>query len=348
MSTSILNVGTLCPCLEGFMLLSCDKPRLSSLFEAVHQYLYQEIFVAAKWIDAREAIKAIEQLNAHMPHGTLLPLLSCGVVGGDMEQAIPLAAAWVLYDIASDIFDDLQDGDGKDRPWVMWPIGKAMNVGLQLLGGAQQCLSQLKGSPGAQSEILAWCAQVLKQAAYNQNAMFANDPNANRLEAYWSQVVAKSGEIFACIMQSGGRVHTGNRELLNALYTYGLSVGIMIQLLDDCRDMSSSVAKSDLETRHYTLPILYSLSQTGHPCYHELSGLLSKDTVVSDVDVEQICCLAIDMGGIQHTFYLIHSYRLKAMQALACFPQGTYRRLLEQYVTSFDFAIASALEVAAN
>ncbi len=330
------------------MLFSGAKLQPSSLFDAVHQYIYRQIFIEPKWVDACIAVRTIERLNAHMPHGILLPILSCGMVGGDVQQAIPLAAAWVLYDIASDIFDDLQDRDGKDRPWAMWPMAKAMNVGLQLLGGAQQCLSQLKGDAEAQCEIVAWCAQALKQAAYDQNVVFAHHLGSHCLETYWHQVISKSGEIFACITQSGGRLYTSDRELLDALYTYGLSVGIMIQLVDDCRDVSARVARSDLEARHYTLPILYSLMQTEHPCYLELLNLLNKNTMLSDADIDQIGHLVMEMGGIQHTFYLIHSYRFKAIQALARFPQGTYRSLLEQYVTSFDFIITPAVELAAN
>lgn len=330
------------------MQLFDEAPWLSSLFDAVHHYIYQKIFAEAIWSDARKAISTMEQLNARMPHGTLLPLFSCGVAGGDVEQAIPLAAAWVLYDIASDIFDDLQDGDGKERPWVVWPVAKAVNVGLQLLGGAQQCLSQLKGSLGAQSEILAWCGEAMKQAAYDQNAVFINHLGSQSLETYWRQVVSKSGQIFACITQAGGRLHTNNCELLDALYSYGLSVGIMIQLVDDCRDMSFKVAKSDVKARHYTLPILYSLSQTNHACYQELVDLLCSDAVLSDADVEHILHLVAEMGGIQHAFYLIHSYQFKAVQALALFPQGIYRSLLEQYVTSFVFSITPTLALAAN
>ena len=114
------------------------------LFESVHDFIYQEIFPQRMWSDAVTAVDASKELNSKMVHGALLPILTFGASGGCVEQAIPLAAAWVLYDLASDIFDDIQDSDEKNRPWVQWKTARAMNVGIQMIGG---CLLYTSPSP---------------------------------------------------------------------------------------------------------------------------------------------------------------------------------------------------------
>ena len=322
--------------------------QLSSLFDDVHTYLYKEIFPKTGWADAYSAVDAIKQLNAQTPHGSLLPLLTCGIVGGDIYQAIPLAAAWVLYDIASDVFDDIQDGDGKERPWNSWAASRAMNVGVQLLGGAQQCLGCLRGINGAQQEIIEQCGRVLKQAARDQNLVAPTPFGQHGLENYLRQLLTKSGEIFACIARSGTRLHTDDPRSLTAIYSYGQSLGIMIQLVDDCRDLSPAIVKSDLENGHYTLPVLYGLSQTAHPLHGQLTDLLASSTVLSDTDAERVCDILTEMEGLNHAFYLIHGYQAKAIDALQKFPQGDYRELLEQYVTSFDFLSPTTFALAAH
>lgn len=331
------------------MLSGCLNLQLPHLFDDVHMYIYKEIFPKQSgWEDAHIAVELHQQLNVHAPQGTLLPILSCGAAGGDFQQPLPLAAAWILYDIASDIFDDIQDGDGKERPWNIWSSIRAMNVAVQLLGGAQQCLSHLDGVIGARQAIVEQCGTVLKQAARDQNMIFSSSLGQQNLENYLQQIMTKSGEIFACIAQSGVRLHTSDQRALAAMHVYGQSLGILVQLLDDCRDLSPKSLRSDLNNDNYTLPILYCLSQTNHPLYRKLADLLNDSSSLSDIDVENVCNVVTEMGGFTHALYLVHSYRSKAKQALEIFPQGACRTLLEQYVTSFDFFSSTPLTLAIN
>lgn len=310
---------------------------LKHLFESVHDFIYQEIFPHQMWSDAVIAVDASKELNSKMVYGALLPALTFGSVGGCVEQAIPLAAAWVLYDLASDIFDDIQDGDDKNRPWVQWPKARAMNVGIQMIGGAQQCLSLIEGRDAARREIIEVWANVLKTAARNQNNMMSGLQASNSLEQYLEQTAAKSGGIFACVARAGARLKTEDQFILNIFNTYGFSVGMMIQILDDCRDLASEFAQSDVKNGIYTLPILYSLSQTLNPLRSQLENLLADAAANRSIDnIQDICRIVTEMGGFDHCFYMNHSYRLKAMSVVQNLSDGVYKDALGEYLMKLD------------
>ena len=60
-------------------------------------------------------------------------LLACAEVGGDVEQAVPAAAALELLHNFSLIHDDIEDGDEMRRHratvWRMWGVPQAINAG---------------------------------------------------------------------------------------------------------------------------------------------------------------------------------------------------------------------------
>ncbi|MFQ5433810.1 MAG: polyprenyl synthetase family protein [Anaerolineae bacterium] len=251
--------------------------------ERVSHYIFDEALHGLDWPDLIAVIKFEQALihNIGSGYGTILPIQTCVAVGGEAETAVPLAAAWLLYNLASDIFDDLQDQDGKERPWNAWEPARAMNVGLGLIAVANQCLARLPTMPDAHRDILNAWAQTFALAARGQS----NVGERPSLETYFRQTIAKSGLIYATVARAGARLGTCDSSLIDAMYDYGYALGMVVQIVDDCRDLAPGEVASDLANGAFTLPVIYALSQKEANGFPELSALSTASGSLSSEDL---------------------------------------------------------------
>lgn len=256
-----------------------------------------------------------------------LPGLSCVAVGGHLDKATPLTAAWILYDLASDIFDDLQDQDKADVPWLEWPPAQAMLVGLGCLFAAARCQASLQIGCDASRAIQIAIAEAGLAAAQGQ----AIATDARAVDGYFRRIIANTGGVFAAIAWSGARVHSSDPQVLTALHKYGLALGILLQLRDDCIDLSNGEVASDLERGGYTLPLLYGLSQTEHPAHSRLRDLLQRGKELDKGDVQEILHFVADVGAWSFMEGVVKVYQHKAFDALATLPTSQ-TQLLREYI----------------
>ena len=64
----------------------------------------------------------------------------------------------------------------------------------------------------------------------------AEGPPEDMLEKYWQATILKSGSIYRAGTAGGAAVGTGRQDWIIALGDYGSALGVMLQVLDDCRD----------------------------------------------------------------------------------------------------------------
>lgn len=284
----------------------------------VNCFIYDEVLSGLDWPDLLAVIEFEQALikSAGSDYGAILPIRSCIAVGGEVTTAVPLAAAWLLYNLASDIFDDLQDQDGKERPWNAWEPARAMNVGLGLVAVANKCLARLQTTSDTHRDILDSWAQTFALAAQGQTIR----PERPSMQTYFRQTVTKSGLIFATVARAGARLGTSDTTLLNAMYDYGYALGMVVQIVDDCRDLSSVQVASDLANGTFTLPAIYALSQNEAEEYPELSKRFALSSSLLPDEVEKTLELVIETGALSRSIAFAKFYVQKALGALKLFP----------------------------
>jgi geranylgeranyl pyrophosphate synthase len=298
-----------------------------SLGEQTFDIVYQTLR-ELNWPDLEAVITSYKQRQIIPPYGDMLPILSAIASRGDGRKAIPLAAAWLLYNQASNLFDDLQDQDNKPLIWNEWEPARAMQVGLGLIAAAQLCLAKLQTDREGWADILHAYGSTLGLAAREQAATLA----VSELPAYFRHVVGKSGLIYATVAWSGVRVHTEDQKALEAMRQYGLSLGMLLQLRDDYRDLHNGQLRSDLAVNPYTLPVLYALTRQEHPRQVELASLL-KRPATPDV-IADILGILDDLDAFSYCLAMMKAYEQKALDALQTFPAERVAPL-EAYVSSF-------------
>lgn len=305
---------------------------LHELFEQTYKFIDQNILTALAWGDLAEAVTARQTVfgQGSTIYASILPILACEAAGGEPKQAIPLAAAWILYDLAADVFDDVQDQDGKDWPWNRWSPTKATNVGLGLLAAGQHCLAHLSAPAVTLTDIQYLWSQVFMLAARGQ----AYSRQVTSFEEYFQQTVGKSGLVYAAVARAGGRLAISDEDTLRRLHDYGLALGMIIQIKDDCYDVYSSELASDLTKGIHTLPVLYALDQKQSPAYRELKFYLERQAVLTPQDIGSVCRILDEMGAFARCLGMVQSYIHKALTALSGLDSGRTGHLSE-YVTQF-------------
>ena len=188
-----------------------------------------------------------------------LPLISCFAIGGKSTDAIPVAATWVALDHASHLLDAVGDGDFHPDEFLSSP-GQALNFSTSLIFAAYHFLYYIR-DPESLRRVMDVFSDAGFKATLGQHISFSQLetlPLEKALEQYWRMVILKSGSIFRMGTAGGAAAGTADKNLIDALGDYGTAIGVIMQMMDDCRDMLD-ILTSDYEV---SLPVLlYSLAR---------------------------------------------------------------------------------------
>jgi len=294
-------------------------PPLHDHCSQAFDYIRRDVLAEQDWSALQSAIAAYEKIHltdSKLTSFYLLPVFGSIAVGGKTERATPLTSAWILYDLASDIFDDLQDQDKKNLPWMQWTPDQAMLVGIAALFAAQRSIVSLDVDERVIREIQRAVSDAGLQAARGQ-ALLSDTPS---LHDYFHRTIANTGLVLATMVWAGGRLYTDDPKRLSFLYSYGLSLGVLLQMWDDCIDLSPSTLVNDLARRHYTLPIIYALSQTENPGHKRLCYLVKQAGNLTQDELCEVMNLLNEMHASRFVTAMAAAYEFKALSALHEFP----------------------------
>ncbi len=177
-----------------------------------------------------------------------LVLLSCQAVGGRDEQALPAAAAIEMIHAFSLVHDDLPAMDDDDlrrgQPTCHIKFGEAMAI---LAGDALATLPYLHVARSvADAEVRCRLIDELSAATMAMIAGqtldtlggFADDlTSIQRLESIHH---AKTGALIRGACRLGAISGGASARQLEALSTYGESIGLLFQVVDDILDVTQS------------------------------------------------------------------------------------------------------------
>lgn len=251
------------------------------------------------------------------------PITACMAAGGQAKQALPIAASWTLYILAGRIFDDLSDGEGDRRGlFTGCNVSTAISACLFAMSTANAALAHLNDVT-VHSEIATAFSHSLALAIKSEN----NQPPLSQLsvEAYFETIAAKTGLVFATGAWAGGRVATDDKSVLDALHKYGLHLGMMTQILDDCADL-----KIDLANQVWTLPLIYALTQEDHPLYERLSKLFVQQHQ-TPLWEDEVTAVITEMNAVSWCLQIAEAHRQQAINIIETLP--CRRDLLSYYVT---------------
>jgi octaprenyl-diphosphate synthase len=190
----------------------------------------------------------------------LLSALACGYQG---KQHIALAAIIEFIHTATLLHDDVVDESmlrrGNETANAVWGDHSSVLVGDFLYSRAFQMMVRVNNM--AVMQLLADTTNKISEGEVLQ-LLNAKDPDTTEAR-YFAVIQCKTAILFAAGAKLGALISDVTTDTQEALYHYGMNLGIAYQLVDDLLDYQGDVATmgknvgDDLAEGKPTLPLLY-------------------------------------------------------------------------------------------
>jgi geranylgeranyl diphosphate synthase type II len=169
----------------------------------------------------------------------LMVLVACDLFQKDVEKSFAPALAVELFHNFSLLHDDIMDAAplrrGKETVHKKWNTNVAILSGDAMLVKAYEVLSAIDSS--LLSELLPlFNATALKVCEGQQEDMNFEKNIAVSRERYMNMIKNKTAVLLGCALQMGGICAGANKKAQENLYSFGIEMGIIFQLMDDVLD----------------------------------------------------------------------------------------------------------------
>jgi geranylgeranyl diphosphate synthase type I len=250
------------------------------------------------WCDAEFAAATIDPGKLIRPY---LVLLACQAAGGRVEQALPLAAGIQLLHNFTLLHDDIQDVSpmrrGRATVWNLWGMAHGITAGDSMFALAHVAIHRLRtvGVPAdvvlevlqrLDETILAVCEGQYLDCSYEGDLRITE-------EDYLSMTCRKTATLIGAAISTGARVGGSDLATAQALYEFGVNLGMAFQLQDDILGIwgdpkATGKPAADLYRRKVTLPIIRALQDTEQ---REILADLYRKETIADADVRRILAI---------------------------------------------------------
>ncbi|HEY7125104.1 MAG TPA: polyprenyl synthetase family protein [Ktedonobacterales bacterium] len=320
-----------------------DTATLSRLFSGIEQDIetvdrvFQER--AASQLPLLNAAGAYALSSPGKRLRTALTLLS-GKLGDYLfDKLLLVGVAFEMVHLATLIHDDIIDHAATRRniPTVnaRWGEGVAILLGDYLFARTAGIIADLNDTRVIRlfSDTVATVCEgtILETITAGQVEV--------SLDTYLERISRKTACLMAACCKGGAIVSNMTTEQADALYNFGLNLGIAFQVVDDVLDYTGSdesVGKpvgNDLRQGLVTSPLIYALQQQNNGHAERVRQVLSSKTPNSE-QVEAIIHWVNQGPGIEAAMEEAERYTERARDALSIFPETSDRAVLER-LTSF-------------
>ncbi|WP_374962502.1 polyprenyl synthetase family protein [Spongiibacter tropicus] len=257
----------------------------------------------------------------------LLSLLSAGSLGEIRHDHIRLAAVIEFIHTATLLHDDVVDLSAlrRGRPTANAEFGNAPSVlvGDFLYSRAFQVLVAIGNMP-----LMALLSDTTNTVAEGEVLQLSRAGNADTDEATYFQVIhSKTAVLFAAAC-AGSALLSDSDEQRQALYDYGLNLGIAFQVVDDILDYEGDPSETgknvgdDLAEGKPTLPLIYVLNNGSAEQRKLVENAISNK---SAEQLNDIVALVQGSGALDYCRERARHYSDLAKTALSKLPPSEYR-----------------------
>lgn len=169
-----------------------------------------------------------------------LALLACSMFDGKEKDVLPVALALEVFHNFTLLHDDLMDHShlrrGRETVWCKWNEATAVLSGDQMLIEAYKLLSRVKSQ--FLGETLRQFNKMATEICEGQQYDMDFETNSNvRLEDYIEMIRLKTSVLLATALRLGAYIGGADEEQQQALYDFGIHVGLAFQIQDDILDV---------------------------------------------------------------------------------------------------------------
>ena len=168
-------------------------------------------------------------------------IVNGGLINGDaIEQALPAALALEVFHNFTLLHDDVMDRAtvrrGRETVHVKWNDNTAILSGDQMLIEAYKLLSDVPADK--LPKVLKWFNEMATGICEGQQ-LDVDFEHASQvsIDDYMHMIELKTSVLLANAMRIGGYIAGANENQQEALYQYGLHIGLAFQIQDDILDV---------------------------------------------------------------------------------------------------------------
>jgi octaprenyl-diphosphate synthase len=274
----------------------------------------------------------------------MLTIAAAKLCGYEGDGHIRLAASVEFMHTATLLHDDVVDESelrrGKKAARLLWGNQASVLVGDFLLGQAFRMMVEVGSLPAL--EILSNASAVIAEGEVMQ--LGAAKDLATTEDDYQAIIIAKTAALFSAACEVGGAIAGRPVAEKAALRSYGKSLGIAFQLVDDALDYSGDSARlgkavgDDFREGKITLPVILSYRR-GSERERQFWIRTIADGDVREDDLEQAISLMRRHGALEATLERARFHGASAREALAQFRDSMPRAALLDVI---EFCIARA------
>lgn len=169
-----------------------------------------------------------------------LALIACAICGGNEQEVLPAALALEVFHNFTLLHDDVMDKAavrrGRPTVHVKWDDNTAILSGDQMLIEAYKLLSNVPENKLPQ--VLRWFNEMATSICEGQQYdMDFEHRSEVRIEDYMKMIELKTSVLLAYAMKIGGYIAGTTNQQQEALFAYGLHIGLAFQIQDDILDV---------------------------------------------------------------------------------------------------------------
>lgn len=256
-----------------------DQSNFERLLDRMNPLVKQALSLYS-WPNSDAPKRLIEAMDYSLSAGgkrlrPMLVICGCEAVGGNIEDALPVAAAFEMIHTYSLIHDDLPSMDDDDLRRGKPTCHKAFDEATAILAGDAMCTyafqAILQGVPDAakarDAAVELAKAAGLEGMVGGQVADLEGEGSEPDLEQLQYIHRRKTGALISSAVVCGGIMGGASTKQLDALRTYGQNIGLAFQVIDDILDETATAEElgkspgKDQAAGKQTYPRLMGLSE---------------------------------------------------------------------------------------
>ena len=249
---------------------------------------------------------------------------------GDYHHS--MAVVIELIHTATLLHDDVVDSSsirrGHETANELWGNAPSVLVGDFLYSRAFEIMVE----PNSM-QIMKILSKATNQISEGEVLQLLSIKNANVSQVEYFEVIErKTACLFKAACQIAGILAESNKNVINALGSFGMHLGNAFQIIDDTLDYesnSSVIGKEvgdDLSEGKVTLPMIYALENTKGS---EKATLSNAITNADSSNIDNIINILLSVNAFEYSRKVAKNESTKALKFLEVIPNSEYRSALQ-------------------
>ena len=297
--------------------------------------------------DAASSVSTVTEIAEYLREGggkrlrPSLLLLASHALGFSGPSSIRLGAVVEMVHTATLVHDDIIDGAdtrrGRPSPNTTWGNEKCVLAGDWLYMQAFRVALEEKSL-----RVLDVLIELTQQMVEGELLQIQLLGKAVSEAQYYDLIFRKTACLFSGSMRLGAVLASATPEQEANLATFGRSVGLAFQIVDDVLDLTATEevlgkpVASDLREGKATLPVIHAIDHGTARDRQAIQRVLD-DRAFDRVKREEIQEILKRNGSFEYAMAAADHYAEQARQALAGLPDSDYKRAL---LWAPDFVVA--------